>query len=671
METISTGPDSDAVAPKLELSSRKIVAIEHPCVILNLDKGLALFGPDPHFNNLLSDGLERNTLPIWFRRDNPTTKPIISQHASSNGILLKITVPKRTGRKRKRGSGEPFSGDVHVTDAAPETGLVNQVSSIARQDAPRSILRKMQDNIGAYQAEAVGMVKDTFRYRGLADFQFATTNSPFLTKVAEHLLPLELSKIRDFKLQTGVDYSRNQEFIPPPRFSDKIVSFNYNYEQNPYVRTQGRNEAGEVLLINTQGRKKMSYGWFVQHDTFPVPTGPRKMHDESHESLNSLVGKVRKAMDERPIWTRRGLMNHLGGNFLESQLRIAIQIAGYQFKGGPWRDAIIKYGVDPRSDPKYRMYQTMSFKLVKNKVGHMNVSWQTIRKGQMQAYAEKNRERNYKSHFWDGESYTTDGKFWQICDITDPFLVDLIQRTPLRPKCDLDDSGWFYRGFWAKVKLIMKAKMLAIKYGRVGSDSDPVPKDGFIYNAYLMQKLSHIRDDSDEKVVMNVHPLTAPMKDLLNDKSARRRPTRIAEMQAGGKKQKDGKSVKQDTVEAGGSDTGEAPTTADVGEPIEWDEDDFTGSDGTESDESEDADSAGDDWEDELEGENAVVENLDGPAGEVGDDDEDEDMNGETEQGRTKGNILNSAKADGVRSPQAEDTQAEDTGREAKASDAT
>lgn len=100
-------------------------------------------------------------------------------------------MPKRTGRKRKRGSDEPFSDDSDLIDRAPETGVVGQVSSVSRQDAPESVLRKMQDNIGRYYAEAVGMVRDTHRYRGLADFQFATTNTPFLTKVAEHLLPLK------------------------------------------------------------------------------------------------------------------------------------------------------------------------------------------------------------------------------------------------------------------------------------------------------------------------------------------------------------------------------------------------------------------------------------------------------------------------------------------------
>ncbi|RYO98275.1 hypothetical protein DL764_007141 [Monosporascus ibericus] len=604
MGSASPTPNESApAAPTLDLPSRKIVAIEHPCIIQNIDKGLDTFGPQPNFRSvsLISH------LP----------KPIVSQHASSNGILLKITVPKRTGRKRKRGSDESFSGDSHSSDGSAGDGVVDRVASFGRQDTPESILRKMQDNIGRYRAEAVGMVKDTHRYRGLADFQFSTTDSPFLTNVAEHLLPLKLSKLREFRLRPGVDNSPNQEFVPPPHFTDKI----------------GRNAAGELLLINTQGRKKMSYGWFIQHDMFPVPTGPKKMHDETNESLNNLVKKIRAAMDERPIWTRRALMNQLSDRFLESQLKIAIQIAGYQFKGGPWRDAIIKYGVDPRTDPKCHIYQTLSFKLAKNKVGQVNMSWQTIRKGQTQAYSAKNRDRNPNSHLWDGESYTTDGKFWQLCDVTDPFLLNMIKQAPLRPECDLDDSGWFYRGFWSKVKLFMKAKMLAIKYGRLGSDSDPFQKEGFIYNAYLAQKLSHIRDDSDEKVVMNIHPLTLPMKDI----SGKRKRARPSKLFPGTLRFKGDRVEKQDETQAGtsdkgdgSSDRGEAPITAEGGDAIDWDEDDFSGSDGAESDEGEDADSPGDAWDDDLD-EDAGIGNSDDQGRESGDEEDDEDQDQEIE----------------------------------------
>jgi general transcription factor 3C polypeptide 5 (transcription factor C subunit 1) len=114
------------------------------------------------------------------------SKPIISNSAQSNNVVLKITVPKRTGRKRKRGSDEPFSGDL----APSEADSTHQVCSTGRLDDPKTLLQKLQDNASKYEVEAVGHIKETHRYRGLADFQFSGTGLPYLTKVADHLLPM-------------------------------------------------------------------------------------------------------------------------------------------------------------------------------------------------------------------------------------------------------------------------------------------------------------------------------------------------------------------------------------------------------------------------------------------------------------------------------------------------
>jgi general transcription factor 3C polypeptide 5 (transcription factor C subunit 1) len=141
---------------------------------------------------LVDDMREPRALPLWFRPDNPASRPIVSHHAATNNVLLKITIPKRTGRKRKRGSDEPFSGDTgtNVSDAMTLASQHTIVGSVGRRDPPKRILRKLQDNPNRYQAEAVGVIRDSHRYRGLADFQFATSNTLFLKNVAEHLLPL-------------------------------------------------------------------------------------------------------------------------------------------------------------------------------------------------------------------------------------------------------------------------------------------------------------------------------------------------------------------------------------------------------------------------------------------------------------------------------------------------
>ncbi|GAP92722.1 putative transcription factor tau subunit sfc1 [Rosellinia necatrix] len=509
-------------APVFEVPERKIVAIDHPCTLLNLEKGLRSFGPKPNFQKLVDDIQEPQALPLWFRPDNPASKPIVSHHAATNNILLKITVPKRTGRKRKRGGGEPFSGDLDILDATTAASRTSTVGSVGRLDCPRTILRKLQDNPDRYHVEAVGMVRDSHRYRGLADFQFANTNTPFLKNVAEHLLPLNFQKLRGFRLEEGVSTGLGLEVVPPPHFTDKVIGFNYNYEQNPGIIDQGLDDEGETRLVNRQGRNRFSYGHFIHHDAFPAPDRPTRMDGEAQKVPESLMQQLRDAMEKRPVWTRRAIVNQVRGNYTESVLKVALQLMGYQFRGGPFRDAIVKYGVDPRHDPKYRQYQTLSFKLAKNLVGSTKVPWQTIRRGQVKSYTKND---DPTSHIWDGESYSTDGKLWQICDITDPFMVDMIANASIRSDCDLSESGWFQRGTWQKIKAAMKAKMIAITKDRLGSESDDPPKKGYIYNSFLANRLALYPDESDKAFSVSLDALLRPLQDLESGRKRRRAPT--------------------------------------------------------------------------------------------------------------------------------------------------
>lgn len=84
------------------------------------------------------------------------SRPIQSTSLPSNNILLKVTVPRRTGRKRKRGSDEPFTG-VPVSTLGPE---------LQPRRSARELLRSLSDNVGRYQIEPVGLVSRTHVFRG-------------------------------------------------------------------------------------------------------------------------------------------------------------------------------------------------------------------------------------------------------------------------------------------------------------------------------------------------------------------------------------------------------------------------------------------------------------------------------------------------------------------------
>jgi general transcription factor 3C polypeptide 5 (transcription factor C subunit 1) len=261
--------------------------------------------------------------------------------------------------------------------------------------------------------------------------------------------------------------------MPPPAFAAHSLPFNWAWHQNPHIFIEHNKNTGEMTLTNRSKAKNVNHNYIAQaaetvpHD--PPPELPIK------GNMLALVQELQIAMKERPIWTRRSLINrvsHLAGqNTALYNMRIALQYVGYQFRGGPWRDAVVKLGVDPRKDPKYRKYQTLTYKLFEEEEKIPGMPWSDVR----QTYSIAARAEMAEApvtHLFDGNTLTIDGKLWQLCDITDPLLVHLIENAPYRGTCDIESDGWYTNGALAKIKAIMKTKLLAIRANKELNDKD-------------------------------------------------------------------------------------------------------------------------------------------------------------------------------------------------------
>ena len=132
---------------------------------------------------------------------NRESAPIKSIKVQTSDIVVRVTVPKRTGHKRKRGSDGPF-WTPNCSPARPTDGS-HPTSSVGSQ--VKRFLRSLKDNEGQYEVEVVGQVIDTYRFRGLAflllitqsvlkwvdlpDFVFSTAGSPFMSQMRDKILP--------------------------------------------------------------------------------------------------------------------------------------------------------------------------------------------------------------------------------------------------------------------------------------------------------------------------------------------------------------------------------------------------------------------------------------------------------------------------------------------------
>lgn len=90
------------------------------------------------------------------RPEDAMSRPLQSTGSQTNNVLLKVTVPRWTGRRRKRGTEEPFKEAHHPSE-----------DDVCPRRSARDLRRSLEDNVGRYRAEPVGMVNRTHVFRGI------------------------------------------------------------------------------------------------------------------------------------------------------------------------------------------------------------------------------------------------------------------------------------------------------------------------------------------------------------------------------------------------------------------------------------------------------------------------------------------------------------------------
>lgn len=82
-------------------------------------------------------------------------KPITAHKLATNDIVFKVTIPKRTGLKRRKGASGPYHEGLEDID---DTKIVKDT---------RYMLRSLRDNVSNYTVQPVGSVNQTHRFRSI------------------------------------------------------------------------------------------------------------------------------------------------------------------------------------------------------------------------------------------------------------------------------------------------------------------------------------------------------------------------------------------------------------------------------------------------------------------------------------------------------------------------
>ncbi|KAI7337966.1 hypothetical protein KC315_g1986 [Hortaea werneckii] len=457
------GEAGPPIAPVHIVPQASIVSVEHPCIINNLDNALRSLGGEAQLKHVLDHRVgdsqikvngKTHTLPepvagVSLRPNDPLAKKLASTGNQTRNLLVKVTVPKWTGRKRKRGSSEPYM------PATPSETVPRTPSK-----AP-DLLRRLQDNEDDYSFDPVGVIEETHRFRSQPDFQLHSASLPISQQVHDHLTQPKYSALEKLRLDLRAGAKDANAFPLPPTLLQQDQPYRYEYQQAPYV-VFTKDEHGNATTGNLQsGSHAKRQTSAIMADAPSVPDGPPLHLDSSSlpEAVKRVIPKIRELLDKRPLITRRMAQSVMPG-LQPGDFFVAGQFAGYMFAAGPFRDILIKYGLDPRQDPKYRFYQSIMLYL-RGKRGVVKTT------NPQQSTTIQSGDSTVPEYIFDGSrADASGGSLWQMCDLTDPTLYSILHSpNAVRSTCDVYQWGWFNNGTMSKVRIIMRDKLSCLLAG--------------------------------------------------------------------------------------------------------------------------------------------------------------------------------------------------------------
>ena len=196
----------------------------------------------------------------------------------------------------------------------------------------------------------------------------------------------------------------------------------------------------------------------VPHTVEAVPSAPIEtnvsIRSRGREEYTKLLTLLQEVFRKRPIWIRRALYEGIPMQLRRAFKRVIAKLA-YSFQGtGPFYQAWIRYGYDPRKDSSSRKYQVIDIRCTDPT---------------MLAVALRHAERNQSKKpdvvkeegFTMPTSFTLSelplkkNSFVQVCDISLPQVRKVCNEEPLTNTFDMK-TGFFTKRGYARLQMTIK-----------------------------------------------------------------------------------------------------------------------------------------------------------------------------------------------------------------------
>ncbi|KAL0965535.1 hypothetical protein UPYG_G00282550 [Umbra pygmaea] len=312
--TTSGVPGSSAT---LSLSEdNKLVCVEYPAIISNVDKMLETIGGVQAVSKTYADPSRR--LELRFRPGDPFCHPVCGNRFPSTNLLLRV---KRRVRKSN-----------------PEEAQINM--------------------------EILGVIGTTYKFQGMADFQYLAVHS---AKDGSHTSLYDKIILRKPENNTFFEQPVPL-FLPPPIFSrlDTAVDYNYRpeiqHKEGYCPPTVSRDN-----LIGLSRARRPHNAIFINFDEQNIPTEPLEAAKVNwrrvcvHASDMNAEKQIIKMFESRPIWSRNAVKANL--DIHPEKLKLLLPLVAYYMVTGPWRSLWVRFGYDPQKTPEAKKYQVLDFRI--------------------------------------------------------------------------------------------------------------------------------------------------------------------------------------------------------------------------------------------------------------------------------------------------------------------
>lgn len=470
--------------------AKNFAVIEFPGLLRNPDdprNAIAALGGEESVRTCVTLPFAENVPPLSLNlRDG--------LHTSPSNIIAEKNIP----------ASNLFA--LKVTRIAAKT----RAQALEQNDENSDIIHRLgeKDNHFHVITTILGQVTSRTAFRGIADFQYhpripgdpeanckQSTTSREGQATFQHMGPLAAAGESLFPVATK--YGKTSRVEDPEAEIDRLrptrfVRGNVEYGNTDYWFRQfcasgeaaehqheSTRTSGRALIEDrrSDARRLETLHHRIQVDAEKVPSEPHPSNKvplfRGRESFEALYMMIADLFKTRPIWIRKALYEGVPDRLKKSFKRVIVQL-GYCFQGtGPFYQAWIRYGYDPRKDPHARNYQVVEIRCT-NPV---------VYEASKRRRKELEKEKAHCDEFRLPEMFVLSGiplrrhNFVQLCDIKLPEVIDFCKSE--QPQRTFDRRyGYFTAEGFQKLNAIIRNNLVRLSSRAIGKERvDKLLKD--------------------------------------------------------------------------------------------------------------------------------------------------------------------------------------------------